>query len=223
MDKKLPIPQTGTELANEPTTDISELDQVKINTYVAAGLPGLYELKDESVTRMMDLYLAGKPYSQISRILKVDTALVMFMSQKFNWFIARREYLFELEATIRNRLLESKVISQDFLLQLTHLYQKKIGKKVSSYLSTDDESHANAIDGKDVDKVLKIMDMLHKISSEAAVGKPTAPAVGLNLGEGVTVTKNEDGSVEITPKQKTVSEMLKQFADARREAEKKKD
>jgi len=205
-----------------PTTDLSELDQKRIQKYEGDGLPGLYQVKEEHVARMLDLYLAGKPYVQISRILKLDKILIMYLSQKYNWYIARQEMHHELEATIRNRVIESKVISQDFLLQLSHLFQKKLGKQIQSYLSTDDESHANAIDPKDVAQALKIMETLERMSSDAAVGKPLAPAVGLHLGEGgVTMTKNEDGSVDITPRQQTVKEMLRKFADEEREKDKK--
>lgn len=210
------------DLIPAPTTDLSDLDRERIEKFVDEGMPGLYQVKEEQVARMVDLYLAGKPYVQISRILRLDKVLIMYMSQKYNWYIARQEMHHELEANIRNRIVEAKVISQDFLLQLSHLFQKKLGKQISSYLATDDESHANAIDPKDVAQALKIMETLERMSSDAAVGKPQAPAVGLNLGEnGVTMTKNEDGSVDITPKQKTVAEMLKQFADAEREKDKK--
>lgn len=205
----------------EPTTDLSDSDQQKVQAFMDQGLPGLYELKEDSVAKMLDMYLEGKPYTQISKVLRINKTLIMYMSHKYNWFIARREYHHELESTLRTRVVESKIISQDFLLQLTHLYRKKIGKCVDSYLGTDDESHANAIDPKDVDKLLKIMEMLQKLSADPAATKPLAPAVGLNLGDGVTVSKNEDGTVDITPKQKTVADMLKQFADEARSKEKK--
>lgn len=215
-------PKSGSDLIQLPTTDLSDLDREKINAYMEAGLPGIYQIREDHIVKMLDLYLAGKPYTQISRVLKIDKTLIMYMSQKYNWFSARQGYHHELEATIRNRVIESKVTSQDFMLQLSHFFQKKLGKKISSYLATDNEEHANAIDSKDVAQFLKISETLERLSSEAALGRPVAPAVGLNVGDGVTMTKNQDGSVDITPKTKTVSELLKQFADAQREAEKNK-
>lgn len=206
-----------------PTTDLSDKDLALIDQFKAEGMPGLYEIKEGQVERMLDLYLSGKPYIQISRILMLPKSLIMYISQKYSWFSARQEYHFELESTIRNRLVEAKIKDQDFLLSLTQMYQKKIGRKISSYLATDDESHADAIDGKDVDKALKVMEMLHKIGSDAKEGKAAAPAVGLNLGDGVTVRKTGENSVEITPKQKTVSELLQQFKEAELAAEKEKN
>ena len=45
------------------------------------------------------------------------------------------------------------------------------------------------------------------------------PAVGLNLGDGVTITKNGDNEVTITPKNKTVGEMLNELANLKRAEE----
>ena len=78
---------------------------------------------------------------------------------------------------------------------------------------------ANEINLKDIAAYIKTLEALSK--STGAFAEPKAPAVGLNLGEGVTVSKKDDGSVEITPKQKAVGEILKQLADERRKNEKK--
>lgn len=206
----------------EPTTDLSPLDQEKVRQFREEGMPGLFQVQEEQVGKMFELYLAGKPYTQISRVTKVNRTLIMYMADKFQWFVARREYLHELEANIRERILQSKVETQDFYLGLLHMYQKKIGKKVNAYLSTDNEEHANSIDHDDVKAMMKIAEGLHKLVSEPSVGKPVAPAVGLNVGEnGINISKNEDGSVDITPKEKSVGEMLRQFAEAKRQQEKK--
>lgn len=209
------------DLIVEPTTDMSELDLQRIDAYVADGLPGLYQISDVDIHRMLDLYLGGKPYLQISRILKIDKTLIMYMSQKYGWYAARRELQHETEATIRNRTMQDKVDNQDFMLKLTHYFKKKLGKRIDSYLATDDEAHADSIDAKDIAQAIKTIESLEKLTADAPVPKVPAPAVGLNVGEGVTMTKNPDGSVDITPKERAVGDILKQFADARRAAEKK--
>jgi hypothetical protein len=210
-------------LPPEPTTDLSELDQEKVRVFKEEGMPGLYSIEEDTVGKIFELYLAGKPYTQISRVTKVSRVAIMFMSDKFNWFIARREYLHELESKIRERVLQSRVETQDAYLGLIHMYQKKIGKKVTAYLNTNNDEHADSIDHKEVQTMMKLVDGLDKMISEPGVGKPKAPpAVGLNVGEqGVTMTKNDDGSVSITPIQASVGDMLKKFADAKREEEKK--
>jgi hypothetical protein len=210
--------------APEPTTDLTVDDRQSINKFIEAGMPGLGAVNEATLARMMDLYLEGKLHRQIARTVRVEKVLVMYLADKFNWYQLRREYLHELELTIRNRLLESKIVSQDFLLQLTQVWQKKIGSQITEYLRTGDENHANNINLKEIDKYLKTIEMLHKITAEGAPKKPMAPAVGLNLGDGVTVKKVGDNEVEITPKSKTIGDVLKQFADSRRkESEIKSD
>jgi len=111
------------------------------------------------------------------------------------------------------------LVNQDFLLQLIHMWQKKIGNKITKYLATDNEQFAKDIDLKEVDKYLKTVEMLHKLSSEKGGNAGGTPAVGLNLGDGDTIERKGDNTVEITPKSKAIGDMLKQFADSRREEE----
>jgi hypothetical protein len=210
-DKKLTIV--------EPVTDLSKEDMDKVQAYAEEGMPGLAALGESSMHKIMDLYLSGKSYRQISSAVRVSKTMIMFLSNKFNWYMMRREYLHELEMAERQRLIESKIESKDFLLQLTHMWQRRIGGKIAKYLQTDDERFANEIDLKEVDRYLKTIDIIHKLSYE---GKESKPTVGLNLGDGVTIKKTGNNQVEITPRQKTIGDALKQFADMRREEEKKK-
>lgn len=206
-----------------PNTDFSEKDIQKIDEFKEAGLPGIATVDQILMARIMDLYLSGKTYRQISTITRIPVAIILFLSQKFSWFQVRTEYLEDLESTIKARLIESRLINQDFLLQLVHVWQKKIGNSITKYLATDNEVHANAIDLKEVDKYLKTLEALHKLSTDprAAPTGGTAP-IGLNVGEGMSITKNSDGGIDITPKSKAIGDMLKQFADSRREEEKPK-
>lgn len=205
----------------DPTTDLTANDLVAIDMFVNDGTPGLSSIDEVKMTRIMDLYLSGKTYRQISTTLRVNKSLVLYLSNRFKWFTMRQEYLADLEQSIRGRLIEAKIVNQDFLLQLQHMWQKKIGNSINKYLATDNEDHVNAIDLKEVDKYLKTVEMLHRLTADPKEGGQKAPLVGLNMGDGVTITKSEDGSsVEITPKQKVVSDMLKQFADLKRAEEK---
>lgn len=208
-----------TLIEGEPTTDLSKDELERIERFKEEGMPGLTAIEESGIHRIMDLYLSGKSYRQISQTLRLNKTLIMFLSNKFNWYMMRREYLHELEMTQRQRLLESKIESKDFLLALTHMWQKKIGGNITKYLQTDDERFANEIDLKEIDRYLKTIDIIHKLSYDGkADGKPT---VGLNLGDGVVITKKGNNEVEITPKQKTIKDALRQFADMRREEEQK--
>lgn len=208
----------------EPVSDLTEADYAKIQQYIDSGLFNISAVNEKTFARILDLYLSGKTYSQISKIVGIEKVIIMYLSHKFNWFDLRKEYLNELESTIRNRLIESRIVNQDFLLQLIQMWQKKIGNKIVKYLATDNEQFANEIDLKEVDKYLKTVEILHRLSADPRVGNnsnQSSPAVGLNLGDGVTIVKKGDNEVEITPKSNILNNALKDFANSRRENEKK--
>lgn len=196
--------------------DLESIDKFKEN-----GLLGLHTLTDVDVERMMNLYLDGKSYRQIAQLTKKNKNVILFLAHKFKWFELRKEYLDELLATLKDKVMESKLQSQEFLLHLVLAYQKKIGKNIDQYLRTDNEEFADRVDSKDLTSLLKVMELLHRLSAENLANPNDKALVGLNgLGEGVTITKTGNNSVEITPKSSPVSSKLKQFADLKREMEK---
>lgn len=207
----------------EPENDFSQKDLEVIKAYTDAGLPGIGAIDEQKLARVLDMYLSGKTYRQIATTMQVQKQVVLYLSYKFNWFELRKDYLADLEANIRARVLEAKIVNQDFLLQLQQMWQKKIGSNITKYLATDNVDFANAIDLKEVDKYLKTVEMLHRLGATKgeAPADNTRPMVGLNAGDGVTIVKTGENSLEITPKSKAIGDALKQFADMRREEEKK--
>lgn len=215
MSENSKLPQ----LAEEPTTDFTTADLEKINQYMTDGLPGVMAVDDVKMMRIMDMYLSGKTYRQISTITRIPKVLIMYLSHRFKWFDTRKEYLEDLDKSIRGRLIEAKIINQDFLLQLMHLWQKKIGTKINEYLASGDEQYANQIDLKEVDKYLKTAEMLHRMTTDPkGEGKSL---IGLNVGDGATITRTGDNEIEITPKKKAIGEMLTELADFKRDQENK--
>lgn len=201
------------------TTDLLKEDEEKITRFVSIGSPG-FSLTDEvKIHKMMDLYLSGKTYGQIARIERVPKELVMLYSQRLNWYPLKLEYMKEMEQHLRGRIVNAKVASQDFLLQLSQMYQRRIGNKMDRYLSTGNEIEADNISLKEIDKYIKIVEALHNLSADPSAKPSKGPAVGINVGEGVTVTKTGENEVEITPRQKVVGSMLSQLANQRREDE----
>lgn len=198
------------------TTDLSELDLTKVKQFVEDGKPGIASVSDSVLHKMMDLYLTGSTYRQISQTLNIKKVMILYLSKTYGWFETRQEYFHELNVEIKNRILNSKLVSQEFLLLLIQAYQKKIGGNIVKYLATDDTAHMEKIDLKEMDKLMKAMEVLG-VLSENTNTKSKSPAVGLNLGEGVTIERSGDNKVTITPRSKTLGEMLKRFADDQRE------
>jgi hypothetical protein len=227
QDNNLPANNGDQSVENVKSHDFTEIDLKKIEEFKQDGLPGIATLPDATALRMMELYLAGKTYREISHLTSKPKAMVLYLSQKLSWYEKKVEYLRDLEETMVRRTMEAKLVGQDFLLQIKQLFEKKIGDKIANYLRTGDEKFANEIDLKEIDKYIKTFETLDKLTEVRVRApksdKPAAPAVGLNLGDGVTIERVGDNKVEVTPKQKTIGDMLKQFADYRREENEKKE
>lgn len=194
--------------------DLEAIDKFKEN-----GMVGLHTLKDTDCERCMALYLDGKTYRQIAQVTKINKAVILFLAAKFKWYELRKEYLDELQATLAPKVVEAKLQDGEFLMHLSLAYRKKIGKNVNDYLRTDNAEFADRIDSRDITTYMKIIELIHRLSSEN-VGTQDKSLVGLNgLGEGVTITKTGNNSVEITPKS-PFSSKLKDFAEYKRNLEK---
>lgn len=205
------------------TTDLSDTEIVNVTKFVEDGLPGIATLGEDKFVKMTELYLSGSTYRQISMILSVPKVMVHYISHHYGWFAAKREYLTELQERMKYRVMDSKLASQDFMLLLVQAYQKKIGHSIKQYLETDDASHTNAINVKEVAQLLKTIEMVQSLNNEGKDSKGKTPAVGLNLGDGVTIERSGDNKVTITPKERVVGDMLKKFADKRRAEQNKPD
>ena len=201
-------------------TDISDESMKKVQKYIDAGLPNIAQVDEAKIGKMMELYLSGKTYDQISNITRTDRVMVMYLSHKLNWCDIRKEYMVELADHMKRRVMEAKLQSQDFLLQLAQMWQKKIGHKITRYLETNNEEFSDQINLKEIDRYMKTIELLQKSTAEPS--KDKGPLIGLNLGEGATVTRNGDNQIEITPKQKAIGDVLKHYADLRRDEEKQK-
>jgi hypothetical protein len=207
------------EIALVPIADFTVKDLETIQKFKDDGMLGLHTLKENDCERAMALYLDGKSYRQIANVIQIKRDVILFLSHKFKWYEMRKEYLDELNATMKDKVMEGKLLDQEFLMHLSLAYKKKIGKNIDKYLRTDETQFSDKFDSKDVATWLKITDMLHSISSEN-IGKPSDKSlVGINgLGEGVTITKTGNNSVEITPKS-PFSSKLQAYANFKREQE----
>lgn len=209
------------QVALLPVADFTMKDLEIIEKFKENGLVGLAQFTDVDVERCMGLYLDGKTYRQISQVTKKNKATILYLAHKFKWFELREAYLDELRATMPDKVMDSKLQSQEFLLELVLAYQKKISTNIHQYLRTDNVEFADRIDQRDIGTVLKVMELLHKISAENLGTQGDKSMVSLNgLSEGgVTITKTGQNSVEITPKS-PFSSKLKQFAELKRQQEK---
>lgn len=210
------------QIAIIPYADFTTKDLETIKKFKEDGMLGLHTLVDTDMERCMALYIDGQSYRQIANITKIKKDVILFLAEKFSWWELRKEYLDELQATMKDKVIDSKIQTQQFLFDLISAYRKKIGKTVNRYLKTDNEEWMDKLDNKDMGVIFKCVELLEKLSSENFNPHSEKSLVAFNgMGEGVTITKTGNNSVEITPKGPSpVSSKLKQFADMKREMEK---
>lgn len=200
------------------TTDFTDFEEKAIQEYEEAGLPGIASVEDSVLLNMMELYLGGKTYREISKITRRPKNVVLYLSKKFGWYPKRVEYLRDIQENVIQRTLEARLVGQDFLLQIKHFFERKIGKKITKYLESNSEADGDAIDLKEIDKYIKTFETIDNLSAfKRSKDSGSNPTVGLNVGDGVTIKKTGENTVEVTPKQKAIGDMLKELADFRRD------
>lgn len=203
-------------------TDITESEMAKINKFIEDGLPGIGTVNETQLYRMYELYLTGSTYSQIAVTLGLKKIIVLYLSHNNDWYSSKKEYLSEIQEKIKNRVVESKLRSQEFMLLLVQAWQKKISKNLNKFLATNDEEHMERVDLKEVAQLMKAIEIVNDLDNTGKDSKGKTPAVGINVGNGVTIEKSGNNKISITPAKTSIGEILKQYADASREEEKNK-
>lgn len=209
-----------TVLNSGKETDITPKELLKLAEFKEAGMPGLAVVVQNEVTltKAFDLYLSGKTYHEISKIVNVKKDIIIYLANRHDWFGTKMDHLAILDANIKDRCLQADLINQDFVLQIQQFFLKKIGSKMTRYMASGDDEIAAKVDKKDLELYFKSVDLLDKLTSEK-VPMGARPSVGLNLGDGVTVRKVGENEVTITPRNKTVGEMLNELANTKRAEE----
>jgi len=211
------IPNEGTV-----SSDMTESEVALVKKFIDQGLPRIAEITEDQMVRMLDLYLKGNTYTQIAHMLRLQRVYVLYFAYKANWEQMKVEYLNEVQEKIKNRVIESKLRSKEFILLAIQSWQQKLGDKFTAFIATSDERHLEGLDFREVNSLLKLIEMINEMDG-AGQGKDgkTSP-VGINLGSnGVILEKLSDNSMSVTPKDAPdMGDLLQRLADERRSKEK---
>lgn len=200
---------------------VSQVEKVK--KFIDDGLPGITEVTNHQLTQMLDLYLTGSSYTQIANILRIKQLYVLYFAYTANWEGIRAEYLNEIQESIKNRLVSTKLRNKEFMLLLSQAYQRKIGTQLQRFLSTGLLSDIDEVKGKEVLMLMKIIELTNSLDEEGKDKNGKMPTIGLNAGaNGVVVERISDSQLSITPKDKdeSVGNLLKKLAEEKRAKEK---
>lgn len=199
-------------LITTQTTDFTQSELDKIKHYKEQGMPGLTEVDDAKLYRMLELYLTGSTYSQIASMLRLKKVIVLYLAETSNWYTAKQEYENETKEKIKNSVISAKLRNAEFMLLLVQAWRKRLGNKLEQYLSTNDPEHMDDIDLKEVAALMKAIEMVNDLDNTGKDSKGKTPAIGLNLGNGVIVEKTGENQVSITPKESTIKGLLQKYA-----------
>jgi hypothetical protein len=207
------------QLTTIQDTDLTESELVKVQHYKEEGLPGISVVTDEQLAKMLELYITGSTYTQISKTLNVKKVIIQYFAHTTGWYETKKEYLNEIQEKIKTRVIDAKLRNKEFMLTLVQAWQKKIGSQLLRYLATDNNQHMEDIDLKEVAQLMKAIEMVNDLDDTGKDSKGKTPAVGLNLGNGVVVERSSDNKLTITPKESSIGDLLQEYADNQRSKE----
>lgn len=201
--------------------ELTVKDRQKLQKFIEDGLPGIATIEDSKIHTMFEMYLAGNTFSQISSYMRVKKEIVIFLSHKLSWFESKMEHLEDIQDSLGKRLTEDRIRSKDFALFVAQNWRRLVTGKLGEYLRTGNEALLQGIDLKEMEKYNKLVDSLHN-APKAPQAK--VPAVGINVGAGVTITKKDDQTVEVTPtadltEKEAAKALIEATARGRREEE----
>lgn len=199
-------------------TDLTGTELTKIKEFKDKGLPGIGEITDEQMNRMLELYLSGSSYSQISSILRVKRIYVTYFAHISDWYSLKESYLQELHERMKGDIVDAKLRNSEFMLLAIRAWQKKIKNNFTAYLATGNLEHMDRVSVKEMTLLMKAMEMISDWDETGKSKGNKQPAIGLNLGAGVIVEKTGNDQVTITPKEATVGSLLKRYKSSSQEA-----
>lgn len=198
------------------TTDMTQSEMDKVAGYKSEGLPGIVDITNNELYRMYDLYLSGSTYTQIANTLKIKKVMILYLAHHNKWFESKQEFINELQEKIKARVIETKLRTSEFMLLTVQAYQKRISNKFTRYLATNDDKHMDEVDLKELAQLMKAIEIVNELDNTGKDSRGKSPAVGLNLGNGVTVEREGDNKITITPKEPSIGETLKQYAEEKK-------
>lgn len=209
-------------MANLPTIaagiDMTTSEINKVQKFIENGLPGIADITNGDLTRMLSLYLEGSSFSQISRILHTKTIFVLYFAYTANWAELRQEYMNELQEGLKSRIIHSKLKNQEFMLLLSQTYQHKIKTQLLKFLATENIADLDEVSAKEVLMTMRIIEVINSLDNEGRDKNGKTPAIGLNMGaNGVLVEKIGENQLSITPKDgDSLGNELSRLADNKR-------
>ncbi len=210
-DKKDAVPL---EPQFSPTGDFTNWDLTVLGRFKDQGLPNVSRVTSDQLSEMVNLYMNGETYNNISMRLNIKKAVVLYYAEKQDWFGQKQRYLQDLATNLGHKVASAKLEGVDHLVNTFHFFKDYYDNKFSNFSRTKDDRVAESVNTKFMPHMFKAIEMLQKIGAPDA---NQVAQVNINLTGSATV-KSDGNKVDISSnEQPSVEEVLAHLAKMKRE------
>jgi hypothetical protein len=199
-----------------PETDLTEQEQNQVDEFINQGCPDVASVDDSHIHYWYELYLYGKNYGEIAKIVKTSKTLVLYHAQKLNWYGKKLSHYKDLFAEINQKVSNVKLDSVKVMTDLLTRYNREFTNKLNNFFASNITNDKNKIDMKDLISYLKIVDTLDKrIGDGLRKANEKGPLVNVNVENASKITQVDNKTITIETEE-VASQVLKALADAKR-------
>lgn len=181
----------------ESDFSVEEVDQLK--SFKEKGLPGITQIKETNTFSWFNLYMSDKSYQEIADITRSDKNLILYLSDKLDWFGKKMSYYDNAQGKISAKLSNTKLKSLDFLTTLAESYGKVYGSKLNIAIMNNDFRVLDDIDPKQMSVYFKSLEMIQKLTTTPQSPKSNNMSVNVNLNNETQIKKVDENTLVISP------------------------
>jgi len=208
--------------------DMTEEELKSLKDYRENGLPGVGVADNSNQFQWLNLYMAGKTYTEISNIVSVKKDVILHISDKYKWYEKRIKHYEDLVNNLIEKTTRAKLEGANAVSSIISALNKYYANKFNKYLSTNDDTIIEALDPKILVQYYKSLETLDKLMASARPANPkepgttnpnSSPIVNVNLGGNANLRQNEDGSLDISDN--TAGKLLLELSKIKKESDNK--
>jgi hypothetical protein len=214
----------------ERINDFTESERKKLEEFKKNNRPGLMSAtKDpEATVKWFGLYMSGKMYSEIAKIVAVKTEIILFISERQNWCKKREEYYDQINDVVIKKYNQVKLESINTVTSMVAALNTYFGEKFNSFLLNKDPEIIENLDPRLLAQYQKAQENIDKIMGITGgdSSNPKKPLININMTGGSI--KQTDDAIEIEAidddeKEKAVANILSNLSNLKKMKESKKD
>jgi hypothetical protein len=206
--------------------DMTDKEIKSLEQFIEDGLPGIFNVPSEKISRMIEMYYNGQTYHDIALKLGVKKNIVLYISYKNNFYQSKIEHYENMARNLAEKVEITQNRSVGLLVDAMSTLENYYRDILDRYAVTKDPRIIESADFENFKMYMKCMEMLQKIKNPDS-GNGKTPQMGLNLPNGGILKKIDDNTVEVSPlsslsdDKSKLGDVLKMLAKLREERENK--